>query len=984
MNKGPFRNYAILFLINLFLSFSFFAQSPGGISSGLTLWLKANAGTTTAGVNVTGWTDQSLAATAVTVNGSPDFVNASSGYNYNPYVNFTMSSATGGDFLRTPALNLRSFFWVAKLNNLTRTSTHLATYDGVTLSAPCSGCPIHGGTNSGVVAQYHELGYGKALFQQAGVWRKNGTATVYNTPHSGQYDIVSALGGTVVPTNVFMGGQNSNGSFDGRKRDWLGPVGEIIAYSGSITAVDANKIESYLGVKYGITLGGNGSTTLAYNSPTGTTIWNANTGYHYDVAGIGKDVVLEGLDQPKSHSINTPGDAVIMANSDFTTPTTLSADGQYLMWGHNNSALTYTCQNFIHASPSTTIATMWAREWRTQKTGTPAGDVIIAIDMSLLQGPGGLGTADNSSVRLLVDDNTVYSDGSAGEHTYSPNAGFSVTGGQLYFTVPYADIQSGQGFFKLGTINNPPTTAIAASSTTICGGTPVTFTASSVNGGTGPIYQWQLNGANVATGTTYSTSSLNNGDQVSVILTSNANCISPPTANSNTITVVVTAPFVPTVTNAASNATICPGGTVTFTATSTNGGSGPIYQWQVNGVNVASGTTYSSSVLSNGDEVSVMLTSNAACTSPLTANSNSITITVSPAVIPSVTNVASTNTLCAGSNVSFTATPTNGGTSPTYQWQVNGTNAGTGQFFSSSTLNNGDVVSVILTSDAMCVSPSTANSNSVTMIVTNTVNPSVNATANTTTICASDTVDFTATYNNGGSTPAFQWQVNGANAGTNSPNFSSSGLSNGDVVSLIMISNAACAVPTGVSSNSISINVIPTPNAAFSYLPTDPTAENATVNFQDQSLNATSWSWTFEATAGSGIQNPSYTFPGAGVYTVTLLASNGTCTSTVTQIIVINEEAEYYIPNTFTPNGDNINELFKIVGVGISNQEFEMLIYNRWGQVIFKTNDPSKGWDGKVGSGNEAPAGIYVYMISFKFNSSKDKINKVGDIHLFR
>jgi len=430
--------------------------SPGSVASGLTLWLKPGSGVSTAGTNVTGWTDQSPMGTSVTVNGSPDFTNP--GYNFNPYINFTQSSGNGGDYLRIPATNLQSFFWVAQLSNLTRRSTHLATYDGVTTSLPCSGCPIHGGENGGAVAQYHEAGYGGANFQAAGAWRKNGTSTgvSYNTAHSGKFDIVTALGASAAPTNVFLGGQlDLSPGFDGRTRDWLGPVGEVIAYSGSVTAAQANKIESYLAVKYGITLGGNGSTTVYYTSPTGTTIWNSNTGYHYDVMGIGKDVATEGLDQPKSHSINTPVDVVIFANSNFSSPTSMTNNGDYLITGHNNGTLaTGITGNFSHNGPFTALQEQLSRVWRTQKTGAPSGNLIMEFDMALINGPTGYGSNANVDIRLLVDNDANFANASAGEHTYSPNAGYAATGGKIYFTVPYSDIQLGTGYFTLASTNS--------------------------------------------------------------------------------------------------------------------------------------------------------------------------------------------------------------------------------------------------------------------------------------------------------------------------------------------------------------------------------------------------------------------------------------------------------------------------------------------------------------------------------------------------
>src|ERR1051326_1677185 len=97
---------------------------------------------------------------------------------------------------------------------------------------------------------------------------------------------------------------------------------------------------------------------------------------------------------------------------------------------------------------------------------------------------------------------------------------------------------------------------------------------------------------------------------------------------------------------------------------------------------------------------------------------------VTGSVAPSVSIAAAPgNTICTGTNVTFTATPTNGGT-PSYQWKVNGITAGTNSnTFQSSTLANGDVVTVVMTSSLACASPTTATSNSITM----SVNPNVSA-----------------------------------------------------------------------------------------------------------------------------------------------------------------------------------------------------------------------------------------------------------------
>ena len=182
--------------------------------------------------------------------------------------------------------------------------------------------------------------------------------------------------------------------------------------------------------------------------------------------------------------------------------------------------------------------------------------------------------------------------------------------------------------------------------------------------------------------------------------------------------------------------------------------------------------------------------------------------TGSTSIIPSV-NIAAApgNTICTGTNVTFTATPTNGGT-PSYQWKVNGVNAGTNSStFQSSTLVNGDVVTVVMTSSLACANPTTATSNTITMVVTGTVAPSVSiAAAPGNTICTGTNVTFTATPTNGG-TPSYQWKVNGVNAGTNSNTFQSSTLVNGDAVTVVMTSSLACANPATATSNAITMVV---------------------------------------------------------------------------------------------------------------------------------------------------------------------------------
>jgi gliding motility-associated-like protein len=200
----------------------------------------------------------------------------------------------------------------------------------------------------------------------------------------------------------------------------------------------------------------------------------------------------------------------------------------------------------------------------------------------------------------------------------------------------------------------------------------------------------------------------------------------------------------------------------------------------------------------------------------LIGSDNGVDFAINTVLVPDVSITAlPAGTICSGTSVTFTALATNGGSNPGYEWQVNGFDVGFNlSTYNSSTLNNGDVVTVILTSNASCAFPSTDTSNAIVMNVLSSVIPSVTISALPAgPICIGTPVAFTAVPVNGGSSPTYQWLVNGLNAGTNSPTYTTSTLSDGDVVSVILISNATCASPLSDTSNSLTISVdtIPVP-----------------------------------------------------------------------------------------------------------------------------------------------------------------------------
>jgi gliding motility-associated-like protein len=173
---------------------------------------------------------------------------------------------------------------------------------------------------------------------------------------------------------------------------------------------------------------------------------------------------------------------------------------------------------------------------------------------------------------------------------------------------------------------------IATTTTSICEGSVVTFTATPVYGGSNPIYHWKVNGIIIGTvsNATYSTTSLKDGDVVSCSIISSANlCPDAMTATSNELIIRVTKVPLTSVSITANDTLICTGSKVAFAAAAINSGSNPIYQWKINGSDVGNNSpTFSSSILNNGDFVSCSITSNMQCAVASPTLSNTIKLTV--------------------------------------------------------------------------------------------------------------------------------------------------------------------------------------------------------------------------------------------------------------------------------------------------------------------------------------------------------------------
>ncbi len=167
--------------------------------------------------------------------------------------------------------------------------------------------------------------------------------------------------------------------------------------------------------------------------------------------------------------------------------------------------------------------------------------------------------------------------------------------------------------------------------------------------------------------------------------------------------------------------------------------------------------------------------------------------------------------------------------------------------------------------------------------------------------------------------------------------------------------------------NHICVN--PLPLADFEQSSTDITTFSPIVQFWDQSTGATNVEWFFGDGNTDNIRNPYHEYPvdSSGTYQVTLVAnSQYGCTDTVTSLVVVDERLLIYVPNTFTPDDDEYNQVFlPVLTQGFDPFNYELLIFNRWGEILFESHDAEVGWDGKYG-GKTVKDGTYVWKINVK------------------
>jgi gliding motility-associated-like protein len=162
--------------------------------------------------------------------------------------------------------------------------------------------------------------------------------------------------------------------------------------------------------------------------------------------------------------------------------------------------------------------------------------------------------------------------------------------------------------------------------------------------------------------------------------------------------------------------------------------------------------------------------------------------------------------------------------------------------------------------------------------------------------------------------------------------------------------------------------VKPKSRASFDFAPDEIYISNPTVSFFEQTIKANQFYWDFgdwsAEQSGAKVQ---HTYEDTGQYNVRLIANyDGECPDTAFRIIEVRPDIKIYIPNAFTPGiKDQVNSVFRPEGILHGLAEFEMLIYNRWGEKLYETHDINQPWDGSY-MGALVHEGAYLYMIRVK------------------
>lgn len=451
INGTVYRMATVDLTTGQYFTFGMNIIAPGGQWTNMGLWLAADAAGVATGAAAPDWDDISRSKNAVEAVGTMTLQAGGASNNFQPYFGSFSSTAHFKDANSSLAPQNTfqagevTLFAVARINSLTNDGRIMGIDDtdlngtDPALSIVDASANLRRTSTSAVNATSPV----DAALNASAIYSAYTSGTTAGVGMNGDYSTSTITAGGGMTGDVLMVGYGNAGTSGALP----GELQEAVWYTRSLSATERKQVESYLALKYGITLGGNAGTGSAYNylSSAGTTVWDktTNSGYNNDIAGIGRDDA-SGLTQKQSNSVNGTGSVTMSLGAIAATNTananTFSQDRSFLIWGHNGAA-----HNTVFNDPvcfsqlPTGVQARVQRKWKMQATNF-AQNVTVAIDVADL-----VGYTPASNLRLLVDNDgtdwtnaTVYSSA-------------TISGGRVQFS--NVGFTAARPFFTLATIN---------------------------------------------------------------------------------------------------------------------------------------------------------------------------------------------------------------------------------------------------------------------------------------------------------------------------------------------------------------------------------------------------------------------------------------------------------------------------------------------------------------------------------------------------
>ncbi len=240
-------------------------------------------------------------------------------------------------------------------------------------------------------------------------------------------------------------------------------------------------------------------------------------------------------------------------------------------------------------------------------------------------------------------------------------------------------------------------------------------------------------------------------------------------------------------------------------------------------------------------------------------------------------------------------------------------------------------------------------------------NPSTNFQADIYEGCSELCVNFEDLTNSNNPIDNWTWFFDDKEVDTQNPNYCFTNAGYYDIT-LITTSEEGCS---DTLKRDDFILVYPNVTADFGYLPNEVYSNNPLVDFENYSLGATKYQWNFDFLGSSSEENPQFNFPFdvSNTYEIRLVAANDSnCVDTAYKELKVIGVFQFDIPNTFTPNNDQLNDIFIPAISGADKENYQFSIFDRWGNIIFETQNLNEGWDGKIKE-KDIKQDVYVWQV---------------------